>query len=210
VALGRRIGVVCIVVLAVACSSSDKKTTPPPPTSTTPTTTTTATTKTTVAARATTTTTAAAVPPVRRRDALLFREVIATLPYSGGADSCGGGTRVTPSAKDTPAARQVILPDRQKTVCYVLGPSLLNGQSISSATAEQVPTTADWSVTVHFSNNDFVTKVASPLVGKQLAIIFDHVVQSAPVIRENITTPDVSISANFTEAEARALVGALR
>ncbi len=196
-----RIGLVCIVVLATACSSSNKKALPPPTTST-----------------ATTT-----LPSTAGRDALVFREVVATLPFGDstsrttpdrtpspppGVTSCKGGALVTPSNEDTPASLQVILPSRDKTLCYVLGRALLTGRSVSSAVAMKDPN-GGWDVSVHFSNDDFVNRIGRPLVGKNVAIIYEHVVQSAPVIQEAITTPDALISSNLDERAARELARAL-
>ena len=48
------------------------------------------------------------------------------------------------------------------------------------------------------------------MVGKSIAIIVRHVVWSAPVIQEAITTPDVRISGNLDEAAAREFANALR
>jgi preprotein translocase subunit SecD len=58
-------------------------------------------------------------------------------------------------------------------------------------------------VNVHFANNDFVTKVARSNVGKQIAVILNGVVQSAPTIESGITGDDVFISGNYNEATAR-------
>ncbi len=151
------------------------------------------------------------VAPSRSPDALVFREVIATLPYGGsGQQTCNSGKRVTPNKDDTLVAKQVILRDRKKTVCYVLGPALLTARDIASADATTDPTTGAWQVSVHFSNDDFVNTIGLRMVGKNVAIILDHVVQSAPLIKEQITTPDVQIAGNFSEAEARAIADALR
>jgi preprotein translocase subunit SecD len=198
-----RVGLVCIVVLVAACSSSNKKTDLVPTSSTT------------------TTTVASAGGP----DVLVFREVISTMPFedatSGstptgnrpssppGGPSCKGGELVTPSRADTLGARQVILPDREKTVCDVLGPVLLAPRNIANAEAVKDPM-GGWDVSVHFSNDDFVQKIGRPMVGKHVAIIVRHVVWSAPVIQEEITTPDVKISGNLDEASARELANALR
>ena len=43
--------------------------------------------------------------------------------------------------------------------------------TISAASAVVNTTTAAWEVNLHFANNDFVTKVATPEVGKQIAIV---------------------------------------
>ena len=97
---------------------------------------------------------------------MVFREVIATLPYadtttsSTSTTSCNGGKLITPSDKDT-LLTQVILPDRKKTMCYVLGRALLTGKDIATAAPARDPVTGEWVVDVHFANNDFVGKVAA-------------------------------------------------
>ena len=139
------------------------------------------------------------------RAALEFREVEASIPYVGATPStCENGRLVTPAASDT-ASRPAVLADRAKTACYLLGSVLLTGRNIASAEAVVNPTTATWEINVHFANNDFVRKVASREIGKQVAIVLDHVVESAPTIDQGITGQDITISGNFDEATVRSI-----
>ena len=63
----------------------------------------------------------------------------------------------------------------------------------SARRARQYDSTNSQFVTnIHFKNNDFVDKIAGPLVGKQVAIELDGVVQSAPTINPGITGRDVA------------------
>jgi len=91
------------------------------------------------------------------------------------------------------------------TLCYTLGPVLLTGHNIGSALARRNLTTSAWSVDDHFANNDFVEKVAAPYLNKQIAIVFDGFVLSAPTINPGITGRDVTISGLFSAAAARDL-----
>jgi hypothetical protein len=153
------------------------------------------------------------VAPPATESALSFREVLGEMPYrlsstsagtSAGpsaSSSCPGGRLVTPRAKQTPE-RRIFLTDRQKSVCYALGPALLTATD-ASADAASDPTTSDWVVNVHFTRDDFVREVASVEVGKQIAIIVDGVVESAPTINAGITGQDVTISGTYDEATAR-------
>jgi preprotein translocase subunit SecD len=133
-----------------------------------------------------------------------------------GPTSCEDGALVTPPEQNTAAAQEVILPERPAkpgqtpTICYVLGPTLMTGKDVGSATASVDPTTASWIVQVHFKNNDFVTKVATPYVGKQVAITLDQEVVSAPTINQGITGQDVQITGNFSSHDANQLALALR
>jgi preprotein translocase subunit SecD len=104
----------------------------------------------------------------------------------------------------------VLLPDRDQKSCYILGPVLMTGKNIHDAEAVIDPQQAEWIVNVNFKNDDFVTKVAQPYVNKQVAIVLDGVVQSAPVIHQGITGKAVTISGNFTAHDARQLALSLR
>jgi preprotein translocase subunit SecD len=143
---------------------------------------------------------------------LRFRLVQGTIPYSSKDQisdepntTCRDGGAVTP---DRPA-QQVILPDKDKVACYLLGPTILTGRNIGSATAAQ-NSSGPWEVDVHFNDNEFVTKVAEPNVGKQVAIVVDGIVQSAPTIQGGITGENVTITGNFSSEEAHQLTTVLR
>ena len=123
-----------------------------------------------------------------------------------GAGTCQNGKVVTPDVAD----KQVVLPDLNHTFCYLLGPTIMTGRNVGTASAIIDPTSAAWIVNVHFKNNDFVTKVAVPYVGKNVAIELDGVVQSAPTINQGITGQDVTISGTFTSKQAHQLALVLR
>ena len=131
-------------------------------------------------------------------------------PAAKGDGTCQAGKIVTPREQNTAAAPQVILPDRDQKSCYVLGALLMTGKNIDTATAVIDPNQAEWIVNVSFKNDDFVKKVAEPYVNKQVAIVLDQVVQSAPTINQGITGKNVTISGSFTAKSARALALALR
>ncbi len=114
------------------------------------------------------------------------------------------------SPPDTDSAKQIVLPDRKKTSCYVLGPAIVTGKSIRTASAAYDQTASAWVTNVKFKNDDFVKKIAGPYVGKLVAIELDGVVQSAPNINPNITGRDVQITGSFTQGEAKDLALVLR
>ncbi len=114
----------------------------------------------------------------------------------------GCAALIKQSPADTDSAQEVVLPDRLHQYCYVLGPALVTGKSISSADTEYDSTESQWATEVHFKNNDFLTEIAGPYVNKEVAIELDGVVQSAPVINPGITGRDVEITGNFTQGEA--------
>ncbi len=139
-----------------------------------------------------------------------------TAPAPTGPTSCEDGALVTPPEQNTASAQEVILPERPAkpgqtpTICYVLGPTLMTGKDVGTANVSVDPSTASWIVQVHFKNNDFVTKVAQPYVGKNVAITLDQEVVSAPTINQGITGQDVQITGNFSDHDAHQLALALR
>jgi preprotein translocase subunit SecD len=98
--------------------------------------------------------------------------------------------------------------DRQQG-CYFVGPTLLTGRRVTTATAI-FDSAQGWIVNVTFKGNDFATIVAQPNQGKQVAIVLDGVVQSAPVINPGITGNTVTISGTFTSGEAKSLALVLK
>jgi preprotein translocase subunit SecD len=94
--------------------------------------------------------------------------------------------------------------------CYFVGPLLLNGRRVKTARSVYQPESGGWTVNVTFRGNDFVTKVAQPYVNKQVAIILDGVVQSAPTINPGITGRDVTISGSFTQGQTKDLALVLK
>ncbi|HEV7524683.1 MAG TPA: protein translocase subunit SecD [Acidimicrobiia bacterium] len=152
-------------------------------------------------AAAVTTTTAKAAPTTTVKGA-----TTTTTTPPAGAGTCQDGKLVTPDV----ATKQVILPDAKKATCFLLGPTIMTGRNVGTASALVNSTTAAWEVSVHFKNDDFVKLVATPYVGKQVAIELDGVVQSAPTINAGITGRDVTISGSFTSKEAHNLALVLR
>ena len=113
------------------------------------------------------------------------------------------------------ASATVILPGRNTDsgdpdACYLLGPTVLNGRNVSSASSQYDTNTSSYVTEITFRTNEFVDKVAGPYVNKQVAIELDGVVQSAPTINPGITGKRVQISGSFTKGEASDLARLLR
>jgi hypothetical protein len=160
---------------------------------------------------------------VVRADALTFRLVQETMPYGtsatrsgsatptqprGPGSSCEGGRLVTPAPKQD-GAPAIIVTNREKTACYILGPTLLTAQHVTTVEVASDPATSFWVVNLHFANNDFVTKVASPFVSQQVAIIVDGIVESTPNINAGITSNDVTIAGGFDQTTARQVAASI-
>ncbi len=115
----------------------------------------------------------------------------------------------TPRAEQK-ADQPVILPSIPSDgQCYALGPTVLTGKNVSTATA-RYDSSQGWLVDVKFRNDDFVNKVAGPMVNKLVAIELDGLVQSAPRINPGITGRTVQISGSFSEKDAHDLALVLK
>ena len=105
---------------------------------------------------------------------------------------------------DQPITLQGPAKDKDKTVLK-LGPTQLTGDAIKSAAVS----VQNNSPQVDFTLNDAGAKKFSDLttanVNKQLAIVLDYVVESAPNIKDAITTGKGNISGSFTDQEAKDL-----
>jgi preprotein translocase subunit SecD len=146
----------------------------------------------------------------------------ATTPTTSTTPSTVGAPQPGQSCSDLVVSREqnlaeseVWLPGRngdggQPDVCYLLGPSLLNGRNISSAKAQYDTNTSTYVTDITFKNNDFVEKVAQPYVNQQVAIELDGIVQSAPTINPGITGKSVQISGDFSKGEAEDLARLLK
>jgi preprotein translocase subunit SecD len=102
---------------------------------------------------------------------------------------------------------------------YLLKPATVVGTDVKTATAglDSAPgvttnvTTGQWEVSVEFtgSGQEKFTKLTEKTVGRQVAIVLDGVVQSAPQIQDRIPGA-ARISGKFTQAEAQDLANVLR
>lgn len=96
---------------------------------------------------------------------------------------------------------------------YALGPVLMTGAGLSKATAQFISAgttqNAQTGWQVAFTLNKEGAKqfgdITTSRVGKQLAIVLDRVVQSAPTIQSAITNGQGTITGSFTEAQAKDL-----
>jgi preprotein translocase subunit SecD len=158
--------------------------------------------------------------------------IAATRPAQETTTTAPAGTTTTAPAATTPqpgqtckdlitprqqnlASAEVWLPGRpvkggEPDACYLLGPTILTGRNISSAGASYDSNIGSYATDITFKTNEFVDKVATPYVGRQVAIELDGIVQSAPTINQGITGRRVQISGNFSKGEATDLARLLR
>jgi preprotein translocase subunit SecD len=144
---------------------------------------------------------------------LEFREVLETIAPGNEKYEA---TEIT--AADKPNA-EVVYPDAdtpqgEDPLLYRLGKILMTGDAISEARAQFIPagqtndpTQIGWRVDFELNSEgaDTFAQVTGDLTGRQLAIILDKRVESAPNVNEAIPGGTGEITGNFSEQEARDL-----
>jgi len=128
------------------------------------------------------------------------------------------GPPLTPTSQITDTAT-VVLPHYAKDGTidsrYVCGPVVLTGNIVSGANT-QVDSAGQWSVLVNFTGkggNEFDSQIAKPYYQKQVAIVLDNKVESAPTINAQQFNGQATISggaAGFSHKEASNLALVLR
>jgi preprotein translocase subunit SecD len=132
-----------------------------------------------------------------------------------------GGTNLpsTPATQDNAVGGKgyALLPQiDQKTGAtvgrYLLGPTELTGRVVSSASAVPPQIGSQWSVQVNFTNagSPQFDALAAKYVNKQVAIVLDGVVESAPTIQTTSFKGTASITGSFTQSQASNLALQLR
>ncbi|HEV8682247.1 MAG TPA: protein translocase subunit SecD [Actinomycetota bacterium] len=148
---------------------------------------------------------------------LEFREVLRIIAPG---DTAYDRTEVTPGS---PKNSNVVFPGRNEAggqpVKFRLGPVLMTGDAVDRAVARYLdpvtvtnPADAGWQVRFDLTDEGAKTfaDITERLVGKDLAIVLDRRVESAPNIREAITGGTGTISGGFSEPEAKDLALVLR
>ena len=108
----------------------------------------------------------------------------------------------------TASGREVVLLDRAGDAKYRLAPAAISNTDVASAAALDLGAMggSGWGVEVQLTSQGTTAfeDLTNQLVGKQLAIVVDGIVVSAPTVQEPITSGMVQVS-GLSEAEARAL-----
>ncbi len=119
-------------------------------------------------------------------------------------------TGLTARAADLPKATVFLAGIDGKR--YLLGPSLANGEIVKEALAEVNPSRGSWQVRLNMTGkgSSKFDQIAEQTVNRQLAIVLDGVVQSAPVIQTTRFNGTAEISGSFTERQAKDLASVLR
>jgi preprotein translocase subunit SecD len=143
-----------------------------------------------------------------------------TAPYS--ATTCGtlgadGGASLPSTAVSQDSGKgYALLPqlDTKGVVVgrYLLAPTALTGRVVSTASAQAPQVGGNWSVQVNLTNSGSsqFDSMAAQNVNKQVAIVLDGLVESAPTIQTNSFHGVAQITGNFTQKQASNLALQLR
>ncbi len=132
-------------------------------------------------------------------------ENFAALDCSNEANRRGVG------ANDRPD-QQIVACDKDGTVKYKLDVAKVVGTDVKGASASPISQgTGGWQVLVQFTGEgqDTFTELTRNTVGRQVAVVLDGVVQSAPTINQRIDS-DAQITGSFTQGSATELANVLK
>ena len=150
---------------------------------------------------------------------LEFREVLEGVPreapnYAQLEVTCPRGEASSAESCTTDAleTEEVVFLGEPEDTKYRLGPARMTGDAVSKATAvfetaSSGTTQGGWQVSFELTSpgRDTFGQLTQELVGKQLAVVLDRRVESAPNVNEAIPQGSGVISGNFTETEAKDL-----
>lgn len=155
---------------------------------------------------------------IGRTARLEFREVLETIPPGG---ENYAQTEITTG---DPQDEEVVFPDADTSpgrdpTLFRMGRVLLTGDALTDAQAQFIDpvsagpgTQAGWRVAFEFNSEggDRFAQITERLTGKQMAIVLDRRVESAPSVNEAIPGGRGEITGDFTEREARDLAVVLQ
>ena len=97
----------------------------------------------------------------------------------------------------------IVAPSEEQGQYYLLGPVLLSGKDLINA-AVQPDSLGRMGVSLEFNDNGakLFEEATARLIGKQIAIVLDNVVISAPVVQDRIAGGRAQITGRFTADEA--------
>jgi preprotein translocase subunit SecD len=130
-------------------------------------------------------------------------------------DQSGNVPTTTGSQANDPNAT-VALPEQDSsgnvTARYLLGPAVLNGRIVRTAIAQPPQIGGNWSVQIQFTDSGSTAwdNMAAQYVQKQIAIVLDGIVKSAPTIQTAHFNGSAQITGSFSQHQAQDLALVLR
>jgi len=170
----------------------------------------------------------AALPPEGAAPATTTTAAPEPVPEGEAAPEAPPTTAVDPAATPTTPREEdlpenvVVLPieeDGRVTGRLQMGPSKATGTIVRSARAQPPQGAGDWAVSVELTGrgNDLFNEIAAACFDgtpecptKQVAIVLDGVVRSAPAVQERSFSGRVQITGQFSESEAKDLALVLK
>jgi preprotein translocase subunit SecD len=140
-----------------------------------------------------------------------------TAPGATSTTTSPGELATTPPEEDRYDAT-VVLPERERAgrgaviARYQMGPAVAKGTIIRDARAQVNPQNGQWIVEFETTSKgrSQLCEVTTQLNGRQMAIVLDHVVISAPTVRQPICDGRGIIEGRFTQRDAKDLALVLR
>jgi preprotein translocase subunit SecD len=131
-------------------------------------------------------------------------------PQAFAALDCSKPTNRTGGSNDSPT-QQIVSCSQDGQEKYHLDVAKVVGTDVKGATATTNPTTGQWEIVVSFTGEGQrkFTELTVETLGKQVAIVLDGVVISAPVIQSRIDG-DAQITGDFTQKTAQDLANTLK
>ena len=125
--------------------------------------------------------------------------------------NCNPGSADPLQGNDDPS-QYLVACSQDGAQVYLLGPEIIDGRDIASATATTTQQSGAWIVQVGFKGaaQSFWPKYTGENIGKQTAFTLDSKVVSAPQIQGAITSPTTEISGNFSQTTANDLANVLK
>lgn len=122
----------------------------------------------------------------------------------------------TTKPEDDKATETVLLPEKDRDgkeiQRFQLGPALLTGEVVKTASAQFNQSTGSWFVQLQLTGKGSpqFDAMAAANSGKQIAIVLDGVVKSAPTINATSFNGKPTITGQFTQGDAKDLALVLR
>jgi preprotein translocase subunit SecD len=126
-------------------------------------------------------------------------------PTCAGGDPCDAATLLQP---------EVVLRGAEGGATYRLGSVVVTDADVESARSIYTPQTSGgdaWTIEIILTDQGRLTfaDATSDMVGRQVAVVIDGLVVSAPTVNEPITMGAIQITGDFSRSEADRVVAAL-
>ncbi|MEY2399110.1 MAG: preprotein translocase subunit SecD [Actinomycetota bacterium] len=162
------------------------------------------------------------VPPSTTTTTTKAKKDATTTTANPAAPTTTTSTTVKPAAipstrpEDDIPTNEVLLPEKdskgKEIQRFDLGPALLTGEVVKTATAQFNQSDGQWFVQLHLTGKGSpqFDAMAAANQGKQIAIVLDGVVKSAPTINASSFAGKPTITGSFTQSDAKDLALVLR